>query len=307
MSRHKLLILLSIVLCVCCFLLPAQARNDVVLVIGQDNQSIVDYVEATHGRTSPDGIMAYTAINDLSGLSEAADHGAGVNHVDDLLGKYPDLRVVQLGLYMRYMLEAVVQGHLDDNIDRLGEWIRHSGRQVYLRIGYEFDNPENEYVPEQYIPAYRYIVARLRKNGVRNVCFVWHTIAWQDKAWPAYDPLRWYPGSQYVDWVGISFFDSKQDAERNKAARLARQFGKPLMIAESSPFFQHTDEEKLKWLASLFGYIDKNHVRYLSYINVDWDALEMFQSRAWGDARLENSPVVMQEWLNNLERFRQGI
>jgi beta-mannanase len=139
---------------------------------------------------------------------------------------------------------------------------------------------------------------------IPNVHFVWHTIAWRDKDWPAYNPLRWYPGDQYVDWVGISFFDSQRDEERNEAAVLARRLNKPLMIAESSPFNRYTEEEKLQWVKKLFEYIRKNNVTYLSYINVNWDELPMFKAYKYGDARLQKEAVVMKEWLRQIEQFR---
>src|SRR3989338_3298507 len=187
-------------------------ENTPTYVIGQDTQSIDDFLAALRNFPStknihyPDGIMAYTAINDLRGLFDPVDHGGGINYVDELFQKYSQIRVVQIGLYMKYMLKEVIGRKLDKNIDRLGQWIKSSGKQVYLRIGYEFDSPENEYDPQMYIQAYRHIVNRLRDMNIHNVYFVWHTIAWKDKDWPVYNPSKWYPGDEYVDWIGISFF-----------------------------------------------------------------------------------------------------
>ena len=288
-----------------------EAEDSPVFVIGQDVQSIMDYQEALKDYAAikeihdPDGIMVYTAINDLRGLAEPVDHGAGVNHADALIQKYPQIKVVQIGLYLKFMLNEIVAGGLDENIVQLGEWIKNSGKRVYLRIGYEFDNPENGYDRPQYIQAYRHIVEHLRKRNVQNVYFVWHTIAWRKNDWPAYDPIQWYPGDQYVDWLGISFFDSARNEERDAAAELARKIQKPLMIAESSPFNCLTVEEKIKWMQELFGYMKNNHVKFLSYINVHWDALPLFAEEKWGDARLETSPVLMLAWLTELENYRK--
>jgi hypothetical protein len=303
---------ISLLLAVSCisigFAEPELSSNKPLLVIGQDSKSISDFFTALEpfvaaGDISfPDGIMAYTAISDLRGLSEPVDHGAGVNYVDELLKKYPTIQIVQLGLYMRYALDDIARGLLDNNIDELSQWIERSGKQVYLRIGYEFDNPENDYDPQQYILAYRRIVNRLRKNGLTNVYFVWHTIAWKDKDWPAYQPLQWYPGDEYVDWIGISFFDAARTTERNIATELARDKNKPLMIAESSPFNQYTVESKVAWLQSLFNYVNANNVRFISYINVNWDALPMFSTEKWGDARLQNDPILMDELLKHIKQ-----
>jgi len=281
-----------------------------IFVVGQDVRSINDFLSSlkefsgTKDIDYPDGFMAYTAINDLRGLSEPVDQGAGINYTDELIREHPQSQIIQIGLYMRYMLKEVVGGGLDQNIIQLGQWIKNSKKDVYLRIGYEFDNPDNDYDPQEYIHAYRYIVDKLREMDIPNVHFVWHTIAWKDKDWPAYDPLKWYPGDQYVDWVGISFFDPQRDKERDTAAKLARKINKPLMIAESSPFNQYTDEEKLQWIKKLFDYIKSNDVKFLSYINVNWDGLPLFKDQKWGDARLQKDPVLMEEWLRQVEQFR---
>lgn len=288
-----------------------EAGHSPIFVVGQDVQSIKDYFSSlkrfsgTKGAHYPDGFMSYTAINDLRGLFDPVDQGAGVNYTDDLISTYPQCQVIQIGLYMRYMLKEVVGGGLDGNIIKLGRWIKNSKKDVYLRIGYEFDNPENDYDSKEYVLAYRYIVNKLREMDIPNLYFVWHTIAWKDKDWSGYNPLKWYPGDQYVDWVGISFFDSKRDEERNEAAELARKIGKPLMIAESSPFNQYTDEGKLQWIKKLFEYSKKNNVKFLSYINVNWDEIPLFKANNYGDARLQNKPVLMKEWLKQVEEFRQ--
>jgi len=290
---------------------PVPAHPNAVFIIGQDIQSIGDYLlhfqhfEGINDAHYPDGMMAYTAINDPRGLSESVDHGAGVNFVDGLIQAYPEYNIIQIGLYMRHMLKEVTSGGLDGNIFKIGDWIKNSGKDVYLRIGYEFDNPENGYDPQEYIKAYQYIVDKFRALGISNVHFVWHTIAWTDPNWPPFDPMKWYPGDEYVDWIGISFFDCDRDAEREAVAELARTKNKPLMIAESSPFNRYSNEEKLRWMQIFFEYVDKHNVKFLSYINVNWDQLPLFESQKWGDARLQNSSVLMGAWLKEIEKYRQ--
>ncbi|MFA5087919.1 MAG: glycosyl hydrolase [Candidatus Omnitrophota bacterium] len=282
-----------------------------IFVIGQDIQSIEDFmgslkrIPEDEGVSCPDGFMVYTAINDLRGLSEAVDHGAGINHADMLSQQYPQMSIIQIGLYMKYMLGEVARGGLDENIERLGRWIIRSGKDVYLRIGYEFDNPDNQYHPDDYIQAYRHIVDYLRSMNVDNVQFVWHSIAWCDAQWPAYDPGQWYPGDDYVDWVGLSFFDAQRDKERRLLTEFAESKGKPLMVAESSPFRQYSLEEKQQWVRKLFEYIDESGVSFLSYINVDWDNLELFAGEKWGDARLEREEILMKEFLARVSSWRR--
>ena len=157
----------------------------------------------------------------------------------------------------------------------------NSKKDVYLRIGYEFDNPDNEYNPEDYVKAYRHIVNFLKSMQVTNVHYVWHSIAWRADDWPEYHLDKWYPGDECVDWVALSFFDAQREKERNILTEFAHRKGKPLMIAESSPFNQYTVEQKLLWIKKLFEYIRYSGVRFLSYINVNWDNLDMFKNEKW--------------------------
>lgn len=299
-------------LCFCFFAFYPIAQavgQQPIFVIGQDIRSIDDYMsflrESSFKETTlyPQGFMVYTAINDPRGLSEPVDHGAGINHADDTIAKYPNMRVVQIGLYMKHMLKLIAKGELDQNIRSIGQWIKDSDREVFLRIGYEFDNIENEYNPTDYVRAYRHIVDHLRTMDISNVFFVWHSIAWRDEDWPEYDLDPWYPGDEYVDWIALSFFDAYKHQERDVLTAFARQKSKPLMIAESSPFNQADTEQKLAWIDALFAYAKSADVRFLSYINVHWDHLPLFEDQLWGDARLEQDERLILRFQEKIDEF----
>lgn len=57
-----------------------------------------------------------------------------------------------------------------------------SPRVVFVRIGYEFDQPANQYVPADFAPAFRRIAERLRLQS-QNVRTVWHS--WSFEPWEA--------------------------------------------------------------------------------------------------------------------------
>ena len=102
-----------------------------IYVIGQDVQSIDDFMAALKNQAPfaaniyPQGIMVYTAINDMRGLWGPVDQGAGVNDADQSLKEYPQMQMVQVGLFIRYMLNEIVHGSFDNNIDQLGKWIKN--------------------------------------------------------------------------------------------------------------------------------------------------------------------------------------
>ena len=207
--------------------LPPQGK--VLLIIGQDKETIESYIQSM-GQI-PGGFMVYTSIQNLGGLDQPLDNGAGINHAQYLLERYPEC-VLQVGLYMVNALEDILRGKYDENITRLGEWIKRTERPIYLRIGYEFDYPQNHYKPEEYKLAFRYIVERLRSLGLKNVAFVWHSYAHIDPSQPI---MSWYPGDQYVDWFALSFSDPYNKGHMQLIAKFAQEHNKPLMIAEASP------------------------------------------------------------------------
>jgi hypothetical protein len=260
-----------------------------LLLVGQDNQSIDDYVAATG--SVPGGVMVYTGVHDFG---NAADF-------DYLLKKYPKC-AFQIGLYMVDSLDRVINGEYDDNIRRLGEWIKSSRRPVYLRVGYEFDFPANKYQPDKYVKAYQHVHDMLDDQGVTNVAYVWHSFAASSARIE-----DWYPGNDYVDWVAVSFF-VQSVGQIVPVAEYARQHGKPLMIAESTPFGLGTkkgEESWRRWFAPCFGFIDKYHVKAFCYINWDWESQPMFRGQGWGDCRIQANDLVKTRWMETTgsERF----
>ena len=166
------------------------------------------------------------------------------------------------------------------------QWFDEQDRPVFLRIGYEFDGPWNCYNQALYIEAYRYIKGRINALGAEKVATVWQAATYPNDGDPRYhydasggpnvaDRAQaiqdhysdWYPGSEYVDWIGLSFFYgsqyeqypwSCQDESRpwtvahvspralqDGLAEFARTHDKPLMIAESAP--QGFDVSEMTW------------------------------------------------------------
>lgn len=273
----------------------------VLVMVGQDKQTLQQYSAAIP--FSPGGVMHYTSIQKMDGIDHAADYGAGDQHARWLASEYPH-SVLQIGLYMVGALDMVVAGVYDDNLKKLADFFNSHDRPFYLRIGYEFDAPDNAYLPEKYIEAYRYIVHQLRDQGVQNVAFVWHA---HGVVYPR-SPRDWYPGDEFVDWVGVSYFSPFNDEGMARIAELARSLGKPLMIAESTPVSLSTADGEAawkRWYPFLYRHIDEYEVRAVCYINSHWDAMPMWKAWHWGDARVETNPFIQGRWTSMMseEKF----
>ena len=270
----------------------APPEGKTLLFIGQDKKNIADYVRATG--MVPAGTMVYTSLENLEGLVRAKDQGGGIQHAEWLAERFPH-SALQIGLYLGDTLNGVVLGQFDKNLKKLARWLRRLNRPVYLRIGYEFDNPENHYASTQYQEAFRRIVRVLRAEGVKNVAFVWHAQA----AHPDTNYMFWYPGDKFVDWVAVSFFSPYNTDNMDKVLRIARSHGKPFMLAESSAIKMDTfkrEEAFERWFQLAREYIRSHKVEAFCYINVDWDKLPMHAHLHWGDARVQSDPKVLKKW-----------
>jgi len=303
---------LKCIVTVLCILLPIgevfsdSNRNNVLfvppegktlLIVGQHKEAIDTYIkELGH---VPAGFIVYTSVQQAEGIYEAFDHGGGAQHLQYEVKKYPNT-VIQVGLFMVDVLEPIIDGTYDDNLQKIGTWIKNTNRPVYLRIGYEFDGPHNHYNPGPYIRAYRYIVEKFSAMGVRNVSYVWHSYAHYTKR-PVMD---WYPGDEYVDWVAISYFNPIQKY-LDRIVKIAKEHNKPLMIAEATPCgigVTYGDYALKNWYEPFFKFIDTNDVEAVSYINCDWEALPMWKGQGWKDSRVEANPLIKKRWLEEVQK-----
>ncbi|NCC53587.1 MAG: hypothetical protein EOM20_20585 [Spartobacteria bacterium] len=273
------------------------SEDDILMIIGQDTNSIDQYVAATG--INPGGVMLYTSVQNAEGLTSPYADGGGTHYGQYLVDTYTQ-SVIQIGLYMVGALDNVLAGTYDSNIETLGNWMSATDRPVYLRIGYEFDADWTNYETGKYVQVYRYLVDRFRSNGVDNVAYVWHSQGYAVR----HDPMAWYPGDGYVDWVAVSVFGNPYGTCKpyvDRIVEIARTLNKPLMIGEASPHgitATNGVDSWTAWYAPTLQFIRENDVKIFCYINCDWNAPEMWQftSFNWGDARVQSDPEVFALW-----------
>ena len=272
--------------------------GETLLFIGQDRDSIADYVKTTGN--VPGGTMVYTRVQKVDGLEGPVDYGGGPMDGDVLLKSYSD-SVIQVGLYMVDGLDDTISGKYDDNLRKLALWIKQANRPVYLRIGYEFDNPENHYDPQQYKQAFRYIVDYLRKEKVSNVAYIWHseTSKYSGQHW-----MDWYPGDNYVDWFGASIFETSQYIIVSDFFEDGRNHGKPFMVCESSAWYMNTIPGKINWFNHIFQFIKDQNVEAFCYIDSNWNDMPAWRNFKFGDARLEENVEIKNLWLKEIDQDR---
>ena len=343
-----------------------------LLIIGQDLGAIRGYM-ASDCCPKPDGLTAYLDFYDL--LKEGDFGGLGMDLEGNDSGFEFDWNAGPVSAYRTATefgidglaiglsitenehpggLQGLVNGDFDAEIRQLAKFAGAIKGPVYLRIGYEFDGAWNEGYEDsaKYIAAYRRIVDVLRESGVSNVEFVWQASAstTDDVIDGGHDDItQWYPGDDYVDWMAISWFMNPYETVQVESAYdpktplelsvevldLARERGKPVMIAEAAPqaidlkerFMAHhaaiwdgppgedrvdmSDDEIWEfWFQPTFDLMNEHAdvIHALAYINADWDSQVMwghpYANGFWGDTRLEVNEEIARRFTDAIEAWR---
>lgn len=102
-------------------------------------------------------------------------------------------------------LAQVAAGSSDPYLERLATQIRDFGHPVMLSFAHEMNGDwypwgAGHATPGQFIAAWRHVVQVFRGQGAANVTWVWTV---NDVVASSLPLRQWWPGSQWVNWVGI--------------------------------------------------------------------------------------------------------
>jgi beta-mannanase len=140
-----------------------------------------------------------------------------------------------------FMLREIAQSKYDAQIDRVCSELAKSSGRTLLRWGHEMEAVSDRYPwahqdPKNFVAAFRHVVERCRKlsTGTR--------IVWSPRG--DGDLRKYYPGADYVDYVGVSLWGlQKWDRKHGGRDRAFREvfwetyrnvvaYAKPVVISE---------------------------------------------------------------------------
>lgn len=284
-----------------------------LLIMGQTIEDIDDYMDNFSEKDKPGGWSAYWGVPEFKGITRTHTNQNGSSHNHQMLvDRFPNA-VIHSAMWMVGKWDVAkntYKGKYDHVIKKYSDWAKSIDRPIYLRIGYEFDGPHNELEPKAYVKAYHHVVDLMRKEGVTNVAFVWHSYLFEP--YRGYKLADYYPGDDYVDWVGISLFGllfEKADLlfHGDAVMDFARTHKKPVMAAESSPVFgiePSNIDAWNSWFVNFFSICYNKNIKAISFINANWEMYQFDGVTDWNDARLANNQQISEAWFLETDKDR---
>jgi beta-mannanase len=171
-------------------------------------------------------------------------------------------------------LAAVAAGAYDVYLRLYADSVRDFGHEVVI----SFPHDMAAHWASTFVAAWRHIVTLFRSQGADNVTWLWTIEADQAGIGPI---LSWWPGANYVAWVGIGgFYTRPSDTFDSVFVRTIDEVryvtSKPILLADTA--------------------VARNSRQYASILNL-FSGMARYQmlGLVWldaGDSRLEGNPAA---------------
>ncbi len=231
----------------------------------------------------------------------------------------------------RFSLTAILAGKWDSYIDRWADGAKRFGRPIFVSWGLEMNGtwfPWSGYFyrgrslaalqaashavknlgPELYKRTYRYVVDRVRKRGAKNILWVFHANSYSFPSENWNTMAQYYPGSAYVDWLGLSAYGAQFKDESWVTVKDAFYYpykdictvdpNKPVMLAEWGVADFPKVGNKAVWLTEAFQMFASQFPRLKAV--VFWDERWQNDDNSFSNLRVTSS-------LESLEAYRQAV
>jgi hypothetical protein len=223
-------------------------------------------------------------------------------------------------------LDSIIDGDHDNYLTTFAQQVATFDHTVLLRWGHEMNLIEYSWAgycngqdTGKFITAYQHIVDIFREQGADNVLWIWspNYQSWPPEPWN--DMHNYYPGDDYVDWIGIVGYNwgaSRSDSGYRWATfdylfgdvledMATRYPDKPVMLADYASV-EDDGGDKAEWITDAFAQMG-NHSNLKAVVwhnyNPAWydgvyfrvdsssDALEAYQTSIQSDTFSGEKPV----------------
>ena len=140
------------------------------------------------------------------------------------------------------LISVIADGGYDSYLRSFAQSVRDFGHPVIIGFGHEMNAPwyswgyETTVSPSTFVAAWQHIVTLFRGEGADNVTWLWTLQADE----PGTGPIAsWWPGAQYVTWVGIDGYyyrpsDTFASVFGKTIAQVRMFTGQPVLLSETA-------------------------------------------------------------------------
>jgi beta-mannanase len=154
-------------------------------------------------------------------------------------GKIPFIRIMPRTNFAEnvadtnYTMQKIIDGVFDDELTQWAKDAANTGIPLLAEFGTEvngnwfpwngqyngggettkygdFNFPDG---PERFRDAYRHIIDICRKNNANNITWFFHIDAYGEPEEQWNIPENYYPGDDYIDWLGVSIYGPQENNE----------------------------------------------------------------------------------------------
>jgi hypothetical protein len=207
-------------------------------------------------------------------------------------------------------LKQISAGAWDDYFKDAAQTVRDFGSPVFISINHEMngnwypysqDYPGSRTTAADYVAAWRRIVTIFRANGASNAAFVWAPNVPDVGNVPF---TKYYPGDEYTDWIGPSFYSGNDTGAMDTLYRTYAA-KKPFFITEWA-----TAPEKSRynprfpgeaaWIKQFFAALTARYprVKAISWFNWDKDDGNYLLSRVPEQSRAYAQDIAAPRYLD---------
>ncbi len=182
----------------------------------------------------------YFSNNWVDGIKFPAE---AVNVIHDY-GRLPYIRMMARSSYEQgpdgvYKLERIIDGDFDGELIQWAQDAKAVGFPLMVEFGVEangdwfpwsgvfnggdtlagYGDPKKADGPERFQDAYRHIIDLAESEGVVNVTWVFHVNSENFPAEAWNNMAAYYPGDEYIDWIGVSAYGALTPKEARQDRR----------------------------------------------------------------------------------------
>jgi hypothetical protein len=186
----------------------------------------------------------------------------------------------------RYPLDRIARGDFDADLRRWAHAARETRLPMLLDFAPEMNgnwfpwsgmyNGGERSGPQTYRAAYRHVINLFRSQGADNVGFAFHANWRSDPRADWNDIAAYYPGDDYIDWLGVSAYGSVEPGPWEPLDRALDEVypqlaalspSKPIALLETG-VVEEPGKSKASWIRS--GYTALRAGRYPRVKAVSW-------------------------------------